>query len=216
MRKLLTVLSILAVLVAAGCSSGSGTKESSNNAQQTNNQSTPTPKDTENSESSGLKTFKPIANAKDLAAVITTDKGVIAFSFYPDKAPNTIANFITLARDGFYDGTSFHRVVQNFVIQGGDPNTKTGTGQAGAGGPGYNIKAEFNDMPHLDGTVAMARSDNVDSAGSQFYICLGAQPNLDGNYTVFGQVFKGMDVIYKITEGDVMKSVKIVPKSEVK
>ncbi len=142
-------------------------------------------------------------------AVITTPKGVIKFEFYSDDAPNHVASFIELARVGFYDGTTFHRVEPGFVIQGGDPNTKTGNGAAGTGGPGYNLKAEFNSRPHLDGTVSMARSQNPDSAGSQFYICLGAQPFLDGQYTVFGQVLEGMDVVKAIQVGDVMESVRI-------
>lgn len=142
-------------------------------------------------------------------AVITTPKGVIKFEFYAEDAPNHVASFIELARAGFYDGTTFHRVEPGFVIQGGDPNTKTGAGPAGTGGPGYNLKAEFNSRPHLEGTVAMARSQNPDSAGSQFYICLGAQPFLDGQYTVFGQLTEGMDVVRAIQVGDVMESVRI-------
>ena len=141
--------------------------------------------------------------------VITTPKGVVKFEFYADDAPNHVASFIELARAGFYDGTTFHRVEPGFVIQGGDPNTKTGSGPAGTGGPGYNLKAEFNSRPHLEGTVSMARSQNPDSAGSQFYICLGAQPFLDGQYTVFGQVLEGMDVVKAIQVGDVMESVRI-------
>ncbi|KAF0207453.1 MAG: peptidyl-prolyl cis-trans isomerase B [Actinobacteria bacterium] len=142
-------------------------------------------------------------------AIITTPKGVIKFEFYGKDAPNHVASFIELARAGFYDGTTFHRVEPGFVIQGGDPNTKTGNGPAGTGGPGYNLKAEFNSRPHLDGTVSMARSQSPDSAGSQFYICLGPQPFLDGQYTVFGQVTEGMDVVRAIKAGDVMESVRI-------
>jgi len=142
-------------------------------------------------------------------AVIKTPKGVIKFEFFSKDAPNHVASFIELARDGFYDGTTFHRVEPGFVIQGGDPNTKTGSGPAGTGGPGYSLKAEFNSRPHLEGTVAMARSQDPDSAGSQFYICLGAQPFLDGQYTVFGQVVEGMDVVKAIQVGDVMESVRI-------
>jgi len=142
-------------------------------------------------------------------AVITTPRGVIKFEFFAEDAPNHVASFIELARAGFYDGTTFHRVEPNFVIQGGDPNTKTGAGPAGTGGPGYSLKAEFNSRPHLEGTVAMARSQSPDSAGSQFYICLGAQPFLDGQYTVFGQVLEGMDVVRATQVGDVMESVRI-------
>ena len=142
-------------------------------------------------------------------AVITTAKGVIKFEFYPEDAPNTVASFIELADKGFYDRTKFHRVEPGFVIQGGDPKSKTDDPMVGTGGPGYYLKAEFNSRPHVDGTVAMARSQDPDSAGSQFYITMGAQPFLDGQYTVFGQVTEGLDVVYQIAVGDVMESVRI-------
>ncbi len=142
-------------------------------------------------------------------AVITTAKGVIKFEFYGEDAPNTVAAFIERAEEGFYDGTKFHRVEPGFVIQGGDPLSKTDDPMVGTGGPGYRLGAEFNDRSHLDGTVAMARSQDPDSAGSQFYICLGPQPFLDGQYTVFGQVVEGMDVVRQITAGDEMQSVRI-------
>lgn len=136
-------------------------------------------------------------------AVIETDKGIIKFEFYEQDAPNTVINFKKLANKKFYDGLKFHRVVPNFVIQGGCPKGD-GTGDAG-----YKIKAEFNKRQHLDGTVAMARAQDPDSAGSQFYICLGTQAFLDGQYTVFGQVISGLDVVHKIQIGDVMKKVYI-------
>lgn len=145
----------------------------------------------------------------DETAVIKTAKGVIKFKFFCDDAPKHAAAFVELADKGFYDGTAFHRVEPNFVIQGGDPYSKTGGGPAGTGGPGYNLAAEFNSRPHLDGTVAMARSASPDSAGSQFYVCLGPQSFLDGNYTVFGQVTEGLDVVHRIGRGDVMESVTI-------
>jgi peptidyl-prolyl cis-trans isomerase B (cyclophilin B) len=156
-------------------------------------------------------TYKPNGNE---IAVITTPKGVIKFEFYAEDAPNHVAAFIELAQKGFYDGTKFHRVEPGFVIQGGDPLSKTDDPMVGTGGPGYRLAAEFNSRPHLDGTVAMARSQDPDSAGSQFYICLGAQSFLDGNYTVFGQVVEGMDVVRAITVGDVMESVTIENASE--
>lgn len=146
----------------------------------------------------------------DEKAVITTPKGTIEFTFYCEDAPKHCAAFVELAEKGFYDGTLFHRVVAGFVVQGGDPYSKTGEGPVGTGGPGYNLAAEFNSRPHLDGTVAMARSQSHDSAGSQFYICLGAQEFLNGQYTVFGQVTDGLDVVHSIAQGDVMESVKIV------
>ena len=145
----------------------------------------------------------------DEVAVIETPKGVIKFKFHCDEAPRHSAAFIELAEKGFYDGTKFHRVEPGFVIQGGDPNSRTGEGPEGTGGPGYNLAAEFNALPHLDGTVAMARAGSPDSAGSQFYICLGRQAFLDGNYTVFGEVIEGIDVVHAISRGDEMKSVTI-------
>lgn len=145
----------------------------------------------------------------DETAVITTPKGVIKFKFFCEDAPKHAAAFIELAEKGFYDGTTFHRVEPDFVIQGGDPYSKTGEGPVGTGGPGYNLAAEFNTRPHLDGTVAMARAGHPDSAGSQFYICLGPQAFLNGNYTVFGQVTEGLDVVHAIGRGDAMESVRI-------
>jgi peptidyl-prolyl cis-trans isomerase B (cyclophilin B) len=143
------------------------------------------------------------AEAKTAKARISTAKGDIIFAFYPDLAPLHAAAFIKLARAGFYDGTSFHRVEPGFVIQGGDPD---GTGM---GGPGYNLEAEFSEQPHLQGTVAMARSANPNSAGSQFYICLDDAPFLNRQYTVFGQVVEGQTVVNAIRVGDVMDTVTI-------
>jgi len=138
-------------------------------------------------------------------AVIALDKGgEIRMEFYPEDAPRTVENFVTLAKKGFYDGLTFHRVVPGFVVQGGDPR---GTG---TGGPGYTIKAEFNKRKHVRGTLAMARAQDPDSAGSQFYITFGPQPRLDGSYTVFGQVISGMEHVDNIQIGDKMKSVKIL------
>ena len=139
------------------------------------------------------------------SAVITMEKGgEIKFDFFPEDAPKTVENFVTLARKGFYDGLAFHRVEPGFVIQGGDPQGN------GMGGPGYKIKAEFNKQKHVRGAVAMARSNDPDSAGSQFYIVLAPANFLDGKYTVFGIVTSGMDVVDKVRVGDKMKSVKIV------
>jgi peptidylprolyl isomerase/peptidyl-prolyl cis-trans isomerase B (cyclophilin B) len=139
-------------------------------------------------------------------AVITMENGAkISLKLYPADAPKTVENFITLAKKGFYNGLTFHRVVPGFVVQGGDPAGN------GSGGPGYTIKAEFNDKKHLRGTLAMARAQDPDSAGSQFYICLAPQPMLDHQYTVFGQVTKGMDAVDAIKIGDKMKSVEILP-----
>ena len=120
-------------------------------------------------------------------ARITLDSGnAIDITFYPQDAPKTVENFVTLAKKGYYNGLTFHRVVPDFVVQGGCPKGD------GTGGPGYTIPAEFNSKKHLRGSVAMARSQHPDSAGSQFYICYGATPHLDRNYTVFAQVTSGI------------------------
>lgn len=138
-------------------------------------------------------------------ARITTEHGDIVLTFFPDDAPRHAAAFVKLARAGFYDGLTFHRVEPGFVIQGGCPDGD------GTGGPGYRLPAEFNKRPHKKGTLAMARSSEINSAGSQFYICLEDAPFLDGQYTVFGDTLEGLDVISKIRPGDVMKTVTIEP-----
>ena len=138
-------------------------------------------------------------------AVIMLDNGSeIRIEFFPADAPKTVENFVTLAKKGFYNGLAFHRVVPDFVVQGGDPKGN------GTGGPGYTIKAEFNKQKHVRGSLAMARSQDPDSAGSQFYITYGPTPHLDGSYTVFGKVTSGMDHVDRIKQGDRMKSVAIV------
>ncbi len=151
------------------------------------------------------------ADAAGVKAVIKMAKGgEIVIKFYPQDAPLSVANFIKLAKKGFYNGLTFHRVVPGFVAQGGDPNGD------GSGGPGYTIKGEFsengvnNSQTHVKGAVAMARTNVPDSAGSQFYICLDAQPALDGKYAVFGQVVKGMEYVEQIQVGDKMEKVTIV------
>jgi peptidyl-prolyl cis-trans isomerase B (cyclophilin B) len=133
-------------------------------------------------------------------AVIETKFGTMEVMFFPDKAPKHVESFIKLAQSGFYNGTIFHRVIPGFVIQGGDPLTKDkdNTAGYGTGGPGYTLKAEFNDRRHVRGILSMARSQNPDSAGSQFFIVVADAPNLDNKYTVFGQVVKGLDVADKI------------------
>jgi peptidyl-prolyl cis-trans isomerase B (cyclophilin B) len=155
---------------------------------------------------------QPAAKAK--TAVITLEKGgEIAIEFFPADAPKTVENFLKLAGQGFYDGTTFHRVEPGFVVQGGDPLSKTlpaGDRRIGTGDPGYKIKAEFNKQKHDRGVVAMARSQDPDSAGSQFYITLGPANFLDGKYTVFGRVTSGMNVVDGIRVGDKVKSIKVV------
>lgn len=132
-------------------------------------------------------------------ATVQTNHGTITFRLLPELAPETVRNFESLAGSGFYDGTLFHRVIPGFMIQGGDPNTKTGNRASwGTGGPGYTIKAEFNSRSHQRGIVSMARAQDPDSAGSQFFIVTTDSPFLDRNYTVFGEVTEGMDVADKI------------------
>lgn len=160
----------------------------------------------------------------DEIAVFHTSKGDIRVQLAGKDAPIHVGNFVELARKGFYDNLKFHRYVPGFVIQGGCPNTRDFTGEEvaqmvalgrgsfGTGNPGYSIKEEFTTNPHnehYDAALAMARSSNPNSAGSQFYFCLGAQPMLDSGYTVFGQTIEGKDVIAQLRVGDVIESIEI-------
>ena len=160
----------------------------------------------------------------DEVAVIDTSKGVVEVALDGEGAPIHVANFCELALSGFYDGLKFHRYGPGFVIQGGDPNTRDMSaedvvagrrgpdGYPGTGGPGYRIRQEFTTNPrnrHDDGALAMARSQNPDSAGSQFYLCLGPQHSLDSGYTVFGQTVAGRDVIGQLRAGDLIRSIRI-------
>ena len=133
-------------------------------------------------------------------AVIKTTHGDIVIAFWPDVAPKTVENFKTLARKGFYDGTCFHRIVQGFMVQGGDPLTKDPSQESrwGTGDPGFKVKAEFNDKPHVRGVISMARSQHPNSAGSQFFICLADARFLDRQYTAFGQMIQGEEVLAKL------------------
>ncbi|KPK01947.1 MAG: peptidylprolyl isomerase [Nitrospira bacterium SG8_35_4] len=134
-------------------------------------------------------------------AVIETKFGNIELKFFPEVAPNHVDNFIQLAKKGFYDGTTFHRVIPGFMIQGGDPNSRDADrSKHGMGDPGYTLKAEFNDRSHKKGTLSMARSRNPDSAGSQFFICVANTPWLDKQYTVFGEVTSGIEVADEIVK----------------
>lgn len=163
-------------------------------------------------------------------AVLKTSYGEMTIAFWPDVAPKTVENFKKLAREGFYDGTAFHRIIKGFMIQGGCPNTKEGqTGMPGTGGPGWKVKAEFNAKSHVRGVISMARSAHPDSAGSQFFLCHGDAKFLDRQYTAFGQLIKGDDVLERIANVPVkgsfggekstpidrvaLESVKIVPAS---
>jgi len=173
-------------------------------------------------------------NTSNEVAVIKTNEGEMVVQFWTDATPNTIDNFKKLARQGFYDGTIFHRIVKDFMIQGGDPNSKDPAKENsyGQGGPGYQIKAEFNDHSHDRGVISMARSSDPDSAGSQFFICLAPVHRLDHQYTTFGKLIKGEDVLEKIgntpvernaqgepskpTKRIVIETIKIVPADSVK
>lgn len=147
------------------------------------------------------KTFtkEEIKKMSETKAVIETRLGNIELKFFPELAPNHVNNFIELGKKGFYDGTIFHRVIPGFMIQGGDPNTReTDRSRHGMGGPGFNVKAEFNSKSHKRGILSMARSQDPDSAGSQFFICVADAPFLDRQYTVFGEVTSGMEAVDKI------------------
>ncbi len=167
--------------------------------------------------------------ADDEVAVVKTNLGTMVLEFWPDVAPGHVENFKKLAKKGFYDGTAFHRVIKNFMIQGGDPLTKDDANEArwGTGDPGYKIKAEFNNKKHVRGVLSMARSQDPDSAGSQFFICHGSPGFLDGKYTAFGKLIKGDDVLEKIATTETqpgdrpvkrvnVESVKIVPRAAAK
>ena len=176
----------------------------------------------------------PSPSTQNEVAVFKTSEGEMVAEFWPDVAPNTVENFKKLAKQGFYDGTAFHRIIKGFMAQGGDPLTKDPSKEArwGTGDPGYKIKAEFNKKPHERGVLSMARSADPDSAGSQFFLCFGKVSQLDGQYTTFGKVIKGDEVLDKLANVSVtssgsgerskpvnrvaLESVKIVPADSVK
>src|SRR5881398_576584 len=180
------------------------------------------------------KEEKTAMSTSNEVAVIKTSEGEMVVEFWTNAAPKTIENFKKLAREGFYDGTIVHRIIKGFMIQGGDPNSKDPAKESsyGQGGPGYQIKAEFNNHSHDRGVISMARGPDPDSAGSQFFICLAPVRRLDGQYTTFGKLIKGDDVLDKIgdtpvernaqgemskpTKRIVIESVKIVPANSVK
>lgn len=202
------------VTVVAGCNSETP-KPSAGNSTTSTNQET-----------------KPVSANTNEVAVIKTSAGEMVVEFWPEVTPKTVENFKKLSRDGFYDGTAFHRIIKGFMIQGGDPLTKDASKEAfwGTGDPGYKLKAEFNDRSHQRGVLSMARSQHPDSAGSQFFICLGDASFLDRQYTAFGKVIKGDDILGKIGDTPVasnggeaskptvrvgVESIKIVPASSV-
>jgi peptidyl-prolyl cis-trans isomerase B (cyclophilin B) len=171
-------------------------------------------------------------NSTNEVAVLKTSEGEMVVQFWPDVAPKTVENFKKLGREKFYDGTKFHRIIKGFMIQGGDPLSRNDSPEVGTGGPGYMIKAEFNSRPHVRGVLSMARSRSPDSAGSQFFICLDDASNLNNQYTAFGKLIRGEDVLMKIgntpvgpsesgerskpLKSVVLESVKIVPAESIK
>ena len=185
-------------------------------------------------DSSQAQREKTTATNKNEVAVLKTSDGEMVLEFWPEVAPQTVANFKKLARQGLYDGTLFHRIVKDFMIQGGDPLTKDPSKEAlwGQGGPEHGPPDEFNARPHVRGVISMAHTDRPNSAGSQFFICLGPASRLDHKFTAFGHVIKGLDVLDKIgatpvtrtIQGELSKpkmpvkleSVKIVPADSVK
>lgn len=181
MRGIVPLLIVTAIIFSGGCDLfGSSTKSVKKNAPQ------------------------PLTKKKEKklqeVAVIKTRHGEIVLKLFPDVAKGHVASFTKLSRDGFYNGTTFHRVIPNFMIQGGDPNSKDANARHthGTGGPGYNLPAEFSDIKHKRGILSAARAQDPDSAGSQFFICVADAFFLDGQYTVFGEVISGMDVADKI------------------
>ncbi|MHB8894316.1 MAG: peptidylprolyl isomerase [Candidatus Geothermincolia bacterium] len=226
-RRLLIILAVLLVLVVSAIAIGgcgvSEKQESKSESKSTTPGSSPTTSPSQSQsavlgpDGKPVKTLADFPDGQDGAnvqGVIKTDKGDIVVNFFPDVAPVTVASFIHNARTGLYNGTTFHRVVPNFVIQGGDPKSKDPNApDVGTGGPGYFLPLEPGNKPHLTGTLSMARSQPLNSGGSQFYICLAPQPSLDGQYTVFGEVASGMEVVNQIVQGDVIRSITIVPKA---
>jgi cyclophilin family peptidyl-prolyl cis-trans isomerase len=174
----------------------------------------PTPPPAQAPPSAPTQPKTPPPAAKAATAVITMEPGgEVRLEFWPSDAPNHVKNFLDLAAKGFYDGQRVHRVEPKFVVQFGDPQTRTlplTDPKIGSGGPGYKIKAEFNKRPFERGVLGMARTDDPDSAGSQVYIMLGPAPFLNGKYTAFGRVTSGMEVVDKIKVGDRIKSIKVV------
>lgn len=227
-RSLLVAVSAIvfvALLALAGCGAqqAEAPEEPQAAAEETTEQQ-PAEEAEPEVEVGGLYTPEYQPNGKEVA-VIKTSKGDVTMELFGKDAPLHVGNFVELAKKGFYDGTKFHRYVEGFVVQGGDPDTKDasadevkaeaakgdGGGRFGLGGPGYRIKGEFATNPHKHekGAVGMARSMDPDSAGSQFYFALEPLTQLDGSYTVFGKVTKGMDVVESLRAGDVIESVEI-------
>jgi peptidyl-prolyl cis-trans isomerase B (cyclophilin B) len=197
MKKLLTLTLLALVMSCAPANDkNTGTQTESTASEMTAttaSQPAPVP------EAKAVEEEKPMSNYENKIAELHTSMGEIDLRFFPEVAPNHVRNFIDLSEKGFYNGTKFHRVIEGFVIQGGDPNTVSGPrGTWGTGGSGKNVNAEFNSIHHGRGILSMARSRDINSASSQFFICVADVPSLDNQYTVFGEVTKGMDVVDKI------------------
>ncbi len=211
---LLVIFTMLVTLIGAGVFGGQVTPTPAASAYSTSVPevtAVPTSTRPASATPSGRKTYaalppQTVDAAKSYTATIVTAKGTMVFNLLPKVAPVTVNSFVFLARAGFYDGLTFHRVEPGFVIQGGDPQGN------GMGGPGYSLPAEFNPTKHITGTLAMARATDPNSAGSQFYVTLAPASFLDNQYTVFGQIVSGMDVALKISVGDVMRQVTIEEK----
>lgn len=194
-REAIAVMLIAALILTVSCSSSS-----SNNS--------PLPTRTTMSSTKKTYTSPPpmiIDTSKQYTAVIETNKGKLVLELFAKDVPKTVNNFVFLAREGFYDGVAFHRVIPGFMAQGGDP---TGTG---SGGPGYKFADEFTSHKHGTGALSMANA-GPDTNGSQFFITYAPQPHLDGKHSVFGQLTEGMDVLQKLVNGDVMQKVTIIEK----
>jgi cyclophilin family peptidyl-prolyl cis-trans isomerase len=196
------IYSLLAVAVAS-CTPASTTNNETTAVTETNTTSSATATEATvppaTTSSAAAEENKPMSQYENKVAEVHTSAGEIDIRFYPDVAPNHVKNFIDLAEKGFYNGSKFHRVIPGFMIQGGDPNTISGSPSTwGTGGSGKNIDAEFNSVKHKRGIVSMARSNSPNSASSQFFIMVADAPSLDNQYSVFGQVTKGMDVADKI------------------
>ncbi len=218
----------VALLALAGCSANAAKTDA---AKQTDTQAASDSEDLPNGGGEPVYTpeYQPTGDEK---AIVETTQGRIVVELFGKEAPVHVGNFVELARKGFYDDTKFHRYIQGFVVQGGDPDTRAvsseevaaeaakgdGRGRFGIGGPGYTIKGEFdlgvNPHKHDEGSLAMARSASPDSAGSQFYFALSPLPQLDGGYTVFGQVTEGLDVMKKLRAGDSITSITLDGASE--
>ncbi|MDR2982420.1 MAG: peptidylprolyl isomerase [Puniceicoccales bacterium] len=235
MRHLFLFFSLGLAFAFGGCSKETA-KETQPSAQTTTQTPATTPDTSKATPPAAQPTTPPAttpapSDGKEVAVIKTTE-GEMVVEFWPDVAPKTVENFKKLSKEGFYNGTAFHRIIKGFMIQGGCPNSKVGaTGTPGTGGPGYNIKAEFNNKSHQRGVLSMARSAHPDSAGSQFFICDGDASFLDNKYTAFGKLIKGDDVLTKIANTPVtgkngenssptkrveIESVTIVPASSIK